>query len=385
MSMFNSEAKLFGLDLRDLAGQLRDAWQGLGQLPWLRRCMPASRLRIVGVELAQPAQAWVRGSRRWTWSSAPGPAQADVPQADGAPAYTGLLLGSDQQLLRSLRLPRMPQAAVHSAVALDVQTMSPFPEQETLWAYRIHSPGPREPAATGLHLDLCITSRALVRQALQQCAGDLRGSEQVEIWGGARQSPIMLPGFGEELRLGREARQRRWLGLAAGAMLALALALALTPTAQLRLRAIDAGTKFQALLQQTAPVAAQRQGMTAGAQEVAQLQEKLHGQVDHLRVLATLAQVYPDDTAVQRIQFKGRQITVQGLSDNASNVVQLMARTPGFTEVRMPSAVTRVPGMNKENFVVEAQIDVDALGVLAQSQPQAAVAPAAIAAQESTR
>lgn len=372
MGMLNSEAKLFGLDLRDLAGQLRSAWDGLGQLPWVSRFMPASRVKVIEGNGLQPKWAWVIGGQRWTWDNhpEPDPAQSDAKEK---PLYTALLLDGDQQLLRTLHLPSMPPAAIHSAMALDVQTMSPFPEEETLWAYRVHAPGERERAAIpGLSLDLCITSRTLVRQALQQSS---QTAEDVEVWGGSRRMPILFRGFGEGRRLKHEARKRYWIWLTGAALLALVLALALTPTAQLRLRAIDARVQFQQLLEETQPVAAQRQVMTAGAQEMAQLRDQLHGQVNHLRVLAALAQAYPDDTAVQRIQFKGRQITVQGLSDNASNVVQIMNRTPGFTAVRMPSAVTKVPGSSKENYVVEAQIDTSVLGLYPPPPASAPTAP----------
>lgn len=363
MSMLNSEAKLFGLDLRNLAGQLRNAWEGLGKLPWLSRCMPASRLSVVDSNDLQPKWAWVRGRQRWAWDSEKESKQ-NPPSTQAESAYTALFLGSDQQLLRTLNLPPMPQAAIDSAMALDVQTMSPFTEQETLWAYRIYTPGEQsrigKASGPGLSVDVCITSRSLVQQALQQSA---QTAETAEIWGGSRLLPVLFSGFGEGRRLKNEARQRHWLWLAGSVMFALILALALTPTAQLRLRAIEARVQFQELLEETAPIAAKRQVMTAGVQEMVQLQAQFSQQVNHLQVLAALTQAYPDDTAVQSIQFKGQKITVQGLSSNASNVVEIMSNTPGFNAVRMPSAVTKVQGTSKENFVVEAQIDTEALGL----------------------
>lgn len=376
MSMLNSEAKLFGLDLRHFPGQLRSAWEGLGQLPWLSRCMPASRLRVLDSNDLQSSKwAWVRGRQRWSWSSDPQSLDAASAIPEVKPAYTALFLGADQQLLRTLHLPPMPQAAIDSAVALDVSAMSPFSEQETLWSYRLYTPAEQshmgQAAGGGVSAGVSITSRTLVQQALQQSA---QTAETVEVWGGPSQLPVMFSGFGEGRRLKGEARQRRTLWLASSVMLALLMALALTPTAQLRLRAIDARVQFQQLLEETAPIAAKRQAMMAGVQEMAQLQEQFSQQVDHLQVLAALTRAYPDDTAVQRIQFKGQQITIQGLSTNAANVVEIMSKTPGFQAVRMPSAVTKVPGVDKENFVVEAQIDTGTLGLYpsARSAPSEA-------------
>jgi general secretion pathway protein L len=46
----------------------------------------------------------------------------------------------------------------------------------------------------------------------------------------------------------------------------------------------------------------------------------------------------------------------------------LLAKTPGFQEVRLPTAVTRVPGSGKESFTLEANIDPQVLGMFAKGE-----------------
>lgn len=363
MALMTSDAKLFGVDLSSLGRQLHDAWQQLLDLPLLRRGMPATRMQVVGAE----TDAWVRGSRlSWHMS-----ARADGHKSPAA--YSAILVGSDQVLARTLLLPSMPSKALHGAVELDVYTMSPFSQEQTLWAYAARG----AEAGTGQKVDVVITSRDLVEQAIAVHGFQGADNARPEVWLQAPAGPIMLPGFGEQRRLKREARQRVWLLLGGVAVVGLVAALAITPTAQLRLRAIDAASQLTKLAKGTSEVAARRQTMMAEAESVAELLKLQQQQLDHLRLLAMLTQLLPDDTAVQRIQFKGTKLIVNGLSDNASAVVSTLAKEPGFREVRLPSAVTRVSRTSKESFVLEAMIDPAILGLHAVAPKEPEQAPEA--------
>lgn len=358
MALMTSDAKLFGVDLSSLGRQLHEAWQQLADLPLLRRCMPATRMQIVDSQ----TDAWVRGNRL-SWDL---PVQGRQPKRPAA--YSAVLVGADQVLARTLQLPLMPSKALRGAVELDVYTMSPFSPEQTLWAYAVRGGDGR----AGQKVDVAITSRDLLAQAMQANAGQGVGSGEPEVWLQASAGPIMLPGFGEQRRLGREARQRIWLLCGVVVVLGLVAALAITPTAQLRLRAIDASNQFTKLAKGTSEVAAQRQAMMVEAESVSELLKLQQQQLDHLRILSLLTQLLPDDTALQRIQFKGTKLTVNGLSDNASVVVSKLAQAPGFREVRLPSAVTRAARASKESFVLEAVMDPQILGLhaVAQKEPE---------------
>ena len=97
--------------------------------------------------------------------------------------------------------------------------------------------------------------------------------------------------------------------------------------------------------------------MLAQAQQLNTLVPQLQQQIDHLRVLAALTRVLPDDTATQRIVIEGTHLSLHGLSSNATRVQQLLSQEPGFQGVRMPAAITRDGNSNLENFVLEADLD----------------------------
>jgi len=351
MALTKMDARLFGLDLAALPALWRDAWAQLLQCKLLRRCMPQVPLRVLGDGSdggdPKPRLAWVRGA---TWH---GPQEGSVRAAD-AP-YQAVLLPAEQALWRSLRLPAaLPARALHAAISLDVQTMSPFAPEHTLWAWAQRA----APHGAALRqIDIVITARHLVQQAIARSgvAPDL--APEVWVSAAAGQPPLLLPGFGERPRLVREARQRLHLLLGCGVLAALLAALAVTPSLQLRLRATHAQTQAQQLSQSTREAAALRQTLVEEAEGLQELLQRQAQQIDHVQVLAALTDVLPDHTAVQMIQFRGAALNVQGLSDNASEVVNLLGQHPGFRDVRLPSAVTRAPRSNKDHFTLQAEID----------------------------
>jgi general secretion pathway protein L len=352
-----SDAKLFGLDLRGLSAELSDALRKLTQLPWLHRVLPSSRVQVLEGGSAPVAARAQGDSIEWA---------GDDGEALDKASHTAVLLDSEQVLQRVLMLPPMAPAALRSAIELDVQTMSPFASQDTVWSYA------QSPADKGRQrIDVVITSRQQVDQALRLQSARLAADAVPEVWAPSERAPVVLPGFGEGARLRSEARRRNAILTGLGLILVLGGVLAVTPTLQLRMRALDASQQFAAQTRASAAVMSQRETLVEGGQDLGRLQERLQQQINHVQVLAVLTEALPDDAAVQRVSFRGTKLTVQGLTNNASNMVALLAKTPGFQDVRLPTAVTRVPGSGKESFVLEASINPQILGLLApKEEPQ---------------
>jgi len=359
-----TDTRLFGLDLGALPALWRDAWGRCLQWLPLRRCMPAARMQLWSQ--GQVRSARVRGAHL-VWEPLQGGSATSAP-------YSAVLLAYEQVLWRSLRLPgTLSGKALHAAVALDVQTMSPFPPEHTLWAWAVRD----EEGAHGdalRQVDIAITARHLVQQALERSGAAPQSAP--EIWAEAPEqggAPLLLPGFGERRRLAREARQRLLVLLGCVGTAALLAALAVTPSLQLRLRANDAQRQFLQLSHNSREAAALRQSLLEEAEALGELLQRPSRQIDHVQVLATLTDLLPDHTAVQMVQFQGQTLSVQGLSDNASEIVNLLARHPGFRDVRLPSAVTRAPRSEKDNFTLQARLDP---AVFARHPPAAPEHPA---------
>ncbi|WP_287917800.1 PilN domain-containing protein [Comamonas sp.] len=355
MPKLNAEAKLFGMDLGHLAVEFQMAWQQLAEVLRLERWLPFSKVQVQHVSQGV-YEARVRGSR---WLSDTQTASKQSVETGVKPSV--IVLDEQYFLLRQLMLPRMPAAMLKAAMYLEVQAASPFGAEDTLWEFRKEIfQGDRALAGQVQQqsLNLVITSKSLVRTALEVSNIKNSGGELQEVWLGlAQQPPILLTGYGEQGRLRKEQRQNRAL-IAGGVILAFLIAIvAITPTIQLRARAIDATQQLQLLAQRTTEQVAQRQQLMSAVQALEDFDAAQSMQIDHLLLLQRLTEILPDDVVLQSMNVKGQTLTLQGIGDNASAVVQLLAAAQGFKEVRLPSAVTRVPNLNKENFALAAELD----------------------------
>lgn len=372
MAKLQSQATLFGLDLAPAWAKLQQLLVALPILRSLESWVRPSTVQHLTTDSAPaqpPAAVQLRG-RQWL-----GPCAAD-PAAP--PRSAALVVDADLVLHRRLHLPALSGADLDAAVQLQALTLSPFAAHDLVCAYQ-HTPehATQATAHTGRQVDVVLASKKMLEEACQQAVSSYQLKSDPEIWLPTPDGPMLCPGWGESARL-RQERRQRW-GLVAGALVvvALALVLALTPSLKLRQKVVQALSQTAALAQQTADAAAQRQSLLAQAQQLNTLVPQLQQQIDHLRVLAALTRVLPDDTATQRIVIEGTHLSLHGLSSNATRVQQLLSQEPGFQGVRMPAAITRDGNSNLENFVLEADLDPT---VFAIWPLPAAEAPAASAA-----
>lgn len=379
MPSLTADTRLFGLDLRQLAREWRQAWSAALRSRWLSWLTPEAT-----VLLHQPDGAsalWWNGARQGAAAAGPAGFQAiELPEA--------LLLTC------SLGLPAMADADAARALALQAQAHSPFVAEDLLWAARRRAGG--QGAAGAQTVDLVLASRRQVAQYLQHHPA-LQGSGPApEVWAllpdGA---PLVLPGYGEGARRAWALRGR-WLRCALLALLlTLLAAIALTPTLQLRLRAIEAVHAYDDLARRTTALVHQREQLLHTADKLGALSGLLTARIEPLRVLDRLTTALPDDAALQGFTLKGSKVTITGLANNSSALMQVLGQIPGVRDVRAPSAATRNGGANaKENFAIEFTLDPQAFGVAtaapapapaaAAPAPAAPSAPAAAAAPGTT-
>lgn len=346
----SDSSRLFGIDLSQWPRQWQAAGATLLGLPALRWLAPRAL-----IELRHP------DGRRSAWVMRQG---ALTPAGGAAPAeaLAALELPPGAVLERRLTLPPLAPAEVAQAVQLEVASASPFMAEQTVFGY-----GQRAGADT-LQVDLAITSRRQVEEALRAAGADL--AQPPEVWvlpaaaqagaGGLR--PIVLRGFGEARR---EAWLRRALAQRAGVLLlglALLAALAVTPTALLRLRAQQAQQSFEALQKQAAPQIAQREALTQRVERLRAVGELLDRQLALPPVLDMLTRSVPDGAWLTAIRLEGTKLVLNGQADDAAALVQRLAAQPGVHEVRLASPATRGAGAAKETFIIELRLDARRYG-----------------------
>jgi general secretion pathway protein L len=374
----STESRFFGLDLNQLKADILKTWRRAPQWPPLSWLRPAQMLRLVPAEGA-PTVVWESGE--------------PVLKPGREPVFWALELPEHMVLRKTVALPALDPQDCASAAELEVQAISPFAADDLLWGYTELSR-----SSKGVKLLVVLASRAQTEPYLQAQVAQqlhlqtLKGQskaeslEQPEVWVFApERRPVVFQGFGEQARYAW-GRKRLWWNVGGVALAVLLVAaIAATPTAQLRLRAIEAVHAYEGMAAKTTDVVAKREALIQSADKVGGLSELLAERIDGVKVLSMLTNVLPDDTALQSARIQGSKVTISGLTENASALMQKLSNQEGVKDVRAPSAATRMGGGNKESFTIELGLDAKVFGPKTVIEVEAAAKqdPAQPAATES--
>lgn len=358
MPSISSDARFLGVDLHTLWRDIRSPWQDMHAWPMFAWLTPAAP--VVLLHPGEDLSFWLGDERQ---SKVAGPVKA---------SFTAVELPEELVLRRTLTLPPMAESDVFKAAALEVRTISPFPEADLAWGCCAAGA-----IAGNTRVELAMASRKQIAQYLASQVSRLGGVSSPEVWVRSSQTrPIVVGGYGEGLRHAHAMRWRRTGYGLLGLMVVLAAAIAVTPTLQLRERAIEAARSYQDAAQRTAPVVAKRDALMQSAEKLGMLSEVLGTRIEPLKVLDKLTQLLPDDTYLQSFRLQGAKVTIVGLTGNAAALMQVLGNESGFREVRAPSAATRMGNSTKEAFSIEFMLDPNVYGVVGKAPNATALAAA---------
>ena len=326
-----TDLRLFGLDLTHAWAQARQAALSLLGVV-VKALSPEPAVQLIRDDAADSATAGAR--------------------------FRAIELPEHLLLRRSITLPQTTAAQVDAAIALDVQTHSPFLSEDALWVQHIQAQDHQ------LLAQWVLTSRPLVQTHLQQRQLD---PQTIEVRVPFGQQHQLLRGFGEAARLRRIRRVMVINVVLVLATLAWLVAIAITPTLQLRLQAKQAEAALHQLTQSTQPVLQQRQRMLLTRDKALHMQQTLAQGVKTLPVIAALTQALPDETSLRSLRLQGSSALLNGQTPNAADLMKQLGGVPGMSQVRAPSAATRRVGAASEIFTIELDV---------QPPPQAPAAEA---------
>ncbi|MEG0922391.1 MAG: PilN domain-containing protein [Comamonas sp.] len=343
----STESRFFGLDLNQLKADVLKTWRKAPQWPPLSWLRPEQVLTLVPASGDGLTAVWESGK----------PAPESLRKTD----FWAIELPENMVLRKNLQLPSLDAADCASAAQLEVQAISPFVSTDLLWGYTELARSDK-----AVRLQLVLASRALAepfvqsriaeRSQAQQGEGQALAQPEVWVFAPARK-PVVLQGFGEQARADVGRKKLLWNVAGIGVALLLLVGVAVTPTLQLRLRAIEAVHAYEAIAAKTNDVVKQREQLMQSADKVAGLTDLLSERIDSVKVLSMLTQVLPDDTALQSVRVQGSKVTINGLTENASTLMQKLSNQDGVKDVRAPSAATRMGGVNRESFTIELSLD----------------------------
>jgi general secretion pathway protein L len=330
--------RLFGIDLAALPGYLREGWAEALRWPVFRWLTPDEAVRVIGPDGSESVRAGV---------------SARTIRVTAKPRFVAVELAEDTILRRTLTLPRLTQEEIRQAVDLDVRNASPFPEDDTVWAYVLERGEP-------LRADIAMTSRRLIAQQLEALRLWL-GGMQPEVWAGGPR-PFVFPGYGEGARLA-QGRRMRWALFGLLSMTALLLAaLAVTPTLQLRSRTLEAVARSEVLAREVMPQVRKRDEYAKLSEQLRLLGSAAGKRQDVVALIDQITHQLADDVAVTRLEITGTTVKMVGQADNASQLLQNLGANPAFRDVRAPGGIGRGAPGAKEGFTIEFRVGTEAKG-----------------------
>ncbi len=328
---------LFGFDLREAWGAYLSGWREALARPWLSWMAPDEQVRLLRADGSVEFRLGSRGA----------------PLAEAAAQAHALELPEDLALENRRVLPALPTRDLERALALQVSTLSPFAEADTVWGWR------SDRRADGqLDVRIVIASRSQVLAHLERQGG---AAPTMEVWYDAAQ-PVVLGGFGEAARLRRRARRGVRSAILFVLAIALLLALSALPVVWEHQRAAQARVAYDELQRQAEPLMARKEQLVQLTEGLASLDARIQAYVSPLPVLARLTEAVPDTAMVDRLTLEQGKLRIWGQAADAAALLAQVGQGGGFHNVRSPSAIQRNARTGKESYAIEMDLRAEGGG-----------------------
>lgn len=346
-------------DLPSLARRVFDWWIGelLALAPgWLTARLP---------KRTEVALLFLRGE---TWRIVPGTDGAHAIELDASaddkdiadrilemvPEFSlsrlAVILPSGMVLRRRVELPLMSDAALRSAVELQIDRLSPFKTDAVRFGVRVHE---RDALAGKLVADIAIAPRAAVEQieARLDALGLKPAAVDVETGNGER------AGFDLRAAAPANAAQRARLITAAMACVAVLMwYLAIYAWGAARERDVAGWQAAVADLRPVAERSAILRRQLDGLIEPMTIAGK-HKPGSTLALVAELTELLPDGARLIELRITGDAIDMTGLALDPPALISKLEASKRFKDVKFRSPVVRRPDLGKDRFEIAMMLE----------------------------
>lgn len=265
------------------------------------------------------------------------------------------LLPDQMVLVCWLNIPERAEAHLSSALALEIRARSPFPADDTSFGWRIAGR-----AGGVLRVCLTIVSRSAVHAYLERHLSATE-VETEEVWVRVADLYLVISGFGEQRRHVRYSGRLKRLAAWCGYVLLLSVVLMLLPVGlraiqlqhyQDELASVQAGSAEAVRLRNELAINNER------AREITRLAQAAGKPYDELLRLTFLLN---DSIWVSALELRGEKLRIDGMAENAAELMQLLSAQPHYSDVRAPSAIRRDARTGQERFVLEITLALPGL------------------------
>jgi len=260
------------------------------------------------------------------------------------------LLLPDEQVLRIQSvLPLATESNLRQALSYEMDKHTPFQAAEVFFTWRVLQ---RDREANQLHFDLFVTPREPVEAAIEKLTPLGLAPTGVDILTEEGLAGINLLPDGLQARVVNERTRVNWLVAGATVML---LVFVMVQSLWLRQHQVDevnvAIDEVRAEAQSVQQIRKQIED-AAEASTFLQVRKATNGY--KLAMMAELTRVLPDDTFLDRLSLHDNTMQIQGKSDNAQKLIELVNDSGYFTSASFRGPTRADARTNKEIFDLNA-------------------------------
>ena len=346
-----AHSKFLGVDVGSHMGSIKAdllaAWRGMLGWPVISWLWPESDVRL-----------WLTGGSVGVSRGMSSGLISNEARARAA-RFEALVLPETLLLRKLVTLPQLQATELAAALALEVQSISPFAIDDTVWSHQSVS---SDSNATKVHV--VIASRRLIAQHAESNFPRLE-MKAAEVWVQQVEKTgfVALQGYGDTRRQSQN-RMWRWVSaLLVLLVLALAAGIALTPTVRLYLVSVQASRALEIVTKKANPAVEQREALLRLSQQISSLDKLIDKPVPPLQTLSLITQALPDDTSLLSLQVQGLKVTMTGQTANAALLMKQLGSTAGLQDVKAPTPATKPLGATREQFTIDFVLDPTQLKV----------------------
>ncbi len=260
------------------------------------------------------------------------------------------LLLSDAEVLRTdVVLPLAAEASLRQALAYEMNRYTPFQAKEVFYTWRVLS---RDREAGQLHFELFVTPREPLEARLEQLKrlGLAPGGVDVSI-NDEPQGINLLP---QALRY-RVVNQQARLNWIFGTTAVVLLAFVMTQSLWLREYQVQAiGDAIEGVRAEAMAVQQIRKQIEDANEAAGFLQSRKIQNGYKVEILAELSRILPQDTYLDRLSLHEDTTQMQGKSDNAQRLIELINASPYFEDASFRGPTRLDNRSRKEIFDLNA-------------------------------
>ncbi|HSM69543.1 MAG TPA: PilN domain-containing protein [Xanthomonadales bacterium] len=272
-------------------------------------------------------------------------------ERDLAEVSRDLLLPESRVLRKQVVLPAAAEANLRQALAFEMDRQTPFRADEVFFDYRIVE---RDREGGQLAVDLLLTLKEPVLNDIQalQPLGMAPSGVDVEIEGQAL-GVNLLPLDMRQRIVNSKSRANRALAIG----LVVLLALVMAQSIWLRQHQIsEARRAIEEVRDEAMEVQEIRNRIADAAEAAGFLRNRRAASPPTVKVLAEVTRILPDDTFLDRLLVGSDSVQMQGKSENAQQLIELVNQSLLFTDASFRGSTRLDARTQKEIFDVNAAL-----------------------------